>query len=241
MGGIKAVAIVSAFITISFGYDESLSNLFTPSFIAAPAVEAVFQHRFTRGLGEDSYSFLGGAAVNAGVSGKVWENMGLSLDYFTPNDEIDFGASYSVPITGRSIAAYGTIHFFNFKENVSRDRLSNALYAAAITVRLLPARLWFTGNLGYDGYALVLAPSAGLLLRASEILDVTAEYCFAHDESLFSENSFAFGVKFNTWRHQFRVMFSNSLGNGGRNFMGGARDNRLRPGFSIQRLFDFKK
>jgi hypothetical protein len=225
-------------LSMAYGYDESLCNLFAPIFTTAPSLEVTFQHRFTRGFGEPSYTLLGGATVDAGVSGRVWKGLGASFDYFIPNDEIDFGGSYSYSANIHWLAGYGTVHFFNFKDNVSRSRISNAFYAAAVSAQPWNNRLWVTGNIAYDGYNFLLVPSAALLYRVSEKVDMVAEYCFKHDPSRFRMNSFSFGVKYNTWRHQFKLLLSNSVGIGGRNFIAGARDNRPRIGFSIQRLFD---
>jgi hypothetical protein len=231
--------LITGIVLAAYGYDESLGNLFAPSFVSAPAVEVAFQHRFTRGLGEPSYSLLGAATVDVGVSGRAWKGAGVSFDYFIPNDEIDLGGSYSYHVIDRWLAVYGTVHFFNFKDNGSQSHVSNALYAGALTCQPWNKRLWITGNVAYDGFNLLLVPSAGLLYRVTEKFDIVAEYCFKHDPSTYRSNSFSFGVKFNTWRHQFKLLFSNSVGNGGRSFIAGARDNRLRFGFSIQRLFDF--
>lgn len=220
-------------------YDVSLPNLLTPSVVGEPSVEVVFQHRFTRGIGEPSYSLLGGATVNVGVTGNIWNGIGISADFYTLGDELDFGASYSGEVPGNVFTFRADAHVFGFKEERTRSRVASSWFAGAISLHALPERIWLTGNLIYDSYNLLVVPSAGLLLRIVPALELTGEYSFAHDSLLMRRNAFSAGIKFNTWRHQFRLLFSNAGGNGGRLFIVGARDNRVRIGFSIERLFDF--
>jgi hypothetical protein len=56
-----------------------------------------------------------------------------------------------------------------------------------------------------------------------------------------NENTFSFGLKYNTWGHQFKLLFTNSTGIGSRLASAGAIDNKVRVGFSIQRLFRLKE
>jgi hypothetical protein len=236
----RICAFVAVVFTNIFGYEESLPNLLMPSTVSDPSIQVVFQHRFTRGIGEPSPTLLGGATVNTGISADLWKGLGASFDFFTPYDEVDLGGSYSGTAIKRLLSWYGTAHVINFQENLSQTRVTSSFFSAAFMTNPLIDRLWITGNITYDTYNLLVVPSAGTLVRIHPKLDWTMEYCFTHDTSSARRNAFSLGITYNTWRHQFRLLLSNATGIGARHFIAGARDNRLRIGFSIERLFDFK-
>jgi hypothetical protein len=226
--------------TVAFGYEPSLINCIQPADQLSSTIQATVEHRFSQALEDPiATNIFGTASVDMEVAARIWKGLEVSTAYFTDNNEFDLTGRYSQPVMKGLLDVGGELQFFNFDTHII-GRASNDYYLASIAVHPFSDKLYMTVQEGYDGFYLYSAPSASLLVKCTSAFDLIGEYTLGHDKFRgMTQNAWSTGVKLNTWGHQFKFIISNSTAIGSRNAAAGAVDNKIRLGFSIERLFRF--
>ncbi|MGD0565828.1 MAG: DUF5777 family beta-barrel protein [Candidatus Goldiibacteriota bacterium] len=101
-------------------------------------------------------------------------------------------------------------------------------------------RFVITFDGAYDGFGGRFGMGAGISWLVTRHLSLLGEYypvIMKYQSN--SEGSYGFGIKFDTYGHQFMLRLSNSSEIGARDMMLGAPDNNIYAGFDIMRLVAF--
>ncbi len=240
-GVIISAALLLSYAAVS-GYEPSLINCIQPADQLPSTIEATVEHRFSQALEDPiATNIFGTASVDMEVAARVWKGLELSTAYFTDNNELDLTGRYSQPVLKNLLDAGAELQFFNFDTHII-GRASNDYYLAAASLHPFSDRLYLTAQVGYDGFYLYAAPSGSIMVKCTSMFDLIGEYTLGHDRiEGMTKNAWAGGIKLNTWGHQFKFIISNTTAIGSRNAAAGANDNKIRLGFSIERLFRLKE
>ncbi|GEM_PF-4255250 len=194
-------------------------------------IEATVEHRFSQALEDPiATNIFGAASVDMEVAARVWKGLELSTAYFTDNNEFDLTGRYSQPLLKDLLDVGGELQFFYFDTHII-GRVSNDYYQASVAVHPFSDKLYMTVQEGYDGFYFYSAPSGGILVKCTSMVDLIGECTMGHDRFLGdTKNAWSAGVISNTWGHQFKFIISNTTAIGSRNAAARAVDNKIRLG-----------
>jgi hypothetical protein len=239
MDVLRLFVFVAVCASAVFPYEPSLINCAVPSSLEAPSLELTVLHCFGRIIGKpQTNTFFDGANVRIGLRCQAWKGLEASVDYGVIGTEMDVGAGYSYRFIERWLSAGAWAHFFTYE--VPIGRATNVFALASVQSELLKDRLFLNVDASYDNYYIYFGVAAGVLVRIIPMVDLVAEYAPLHDDLAPHEKStaaYSFGVKINTYSHQFKFFVANSQDLGPREMMRGAQSNDLRFGFVLQKHF----
>jgi hypothetical protein len=234
----------------AWGYEASLPNLTVPSGLEAGQLDLLILHRFYGSLLEEPFdTFLGMAlGANVGFGARFLPLPGLQLRflYSTQVREIAAGAGYGRWFPAAHLGLQADARYLNREGPAGR---AGSLFAS-LSAQSEPIlkRLRLSGVVGWDSRLNRLGLGTGLiveLLQGTPALSLVGElYPFfaqsweRHPEELGAASAFAFGLRLDTWGHQFSLLAGNSYESGESRLMAGApAPGGLYLGFNIQRRF----
>jgi hypothetical protein len=187
-----------------------------------------------------------GANVNLGVRYAMLERLELYAAYTRFEKEYRIAASYAYHFPQIYVATQINLEYFNFK--IGQERHQNLFYGLGLQSEPVFNAITATANLGYDGYNEKFGLGFGLDVGFDwefgpiEHVGLIGEYypVLQSEESITGpENSFAGGIRIDTYGHHFMVLVGNSSNIGARRLMLGVPSNDIRLGFNVQRLLQF--
>jgi hypothetical protein len=238
----------------AFGLEQSMLSLKLPSQLDARQAQFFFQHRFY-GKVDSLDTFFGmaeGANAGLGFRIRVFRNFELVASHVFGEErenENSLGIGYAFPVPGLPVRGQIDAEIFSNKryytdpngaflrrKNFTAVRLD--LASKAILNRLTPVV-----NIGYNSERKHAGFGLGLDVTITPKYSLIGEYYprlqKTRDESLLIHDSFAIGLKVQTYGHHFLFHVGNNRGIGTRNLMEGAGVKTLFFGFGIQRLLEF--
>jgi hypothetical protein len=261
------VAVV-IFATTSplFAYDQwSLPNLVAPTAIQAPALEADFHHQFLGHVGgtvgsnnalQRLFGLADMADVAIGLRAVVWQTAQVYVSYDDMqmfNDshyEYAAGAAYAVAVPQLYMHVQGDGQVFSYSSLLTfpEKRRTGTFVQLSLQNDPIFDRARFLVDGGYDFDKKKFGLGLGLDVRVygdfsayGEVFPIVDKT----DRDLFQANMlttpYSIGGKITTPGHQFFVFIGNAEENGARHLMRGTVDKYMRFGFSIKRLWSFKK
>lgn len=229
-------------------YELGMLNLKGPADLESRQGEIRIQHRFSGDVTDDPLDNLFGADLGA--------NVGLGLRYAVSGFElsatrlrnmreyiltIGYGHAFpGVPLRGQT-----DVHFFRYDDfglgMGGVDRESGVFGLLSLQTEPLHNKLTLAVNLGYDGkeeefgagfgFAITILERTGTLQKVSAV----GEY-FPTTNKDYNDQSFAFGLRLQTYDHDFDFVLGNNSNIGARHLMAGAMDRAdVRLGFNIKR------
>jgi hypothetical protein len=260
------VGVLVAAVSPIFAYDQwSLPNLAAPTVIAAPALEADFQHQFwgraggtvgTNNALQRLFGLADGADVAIGVRSVVWRTAQVYVSYdntqlFNASHyEYAAGAAYAVAVPRLFLHMQGDGQVFSYSSLLSypEKRRTGCFVQASLQNDPILGRARFLLDGGYDFDRKKFGLGLGLDVMVYGDFAVYGEVFPVVDKAnrdLFNADKlttpYSIGVKMTTPGHQFFIFIGNAEENGARHLMQGTADKYLRFGFSIKRLWSFNK
>jgi len=242
----KAVILLLIIICSSiFGLERTSFNLKVPSGLDAKQYYMDIIHRM-RG---NNISVGQGANIALGLRYRAWNNIDVNAYWIKDNKEYNIGASYAYYLPKVMLRSQVDVNFFSY-EKPPLSRRQNFFYNLSLQTEPFGKIFVPTVNVAYDGYNQKIGLGAGadfgfnLNIGPVESVNVIGEYFpVLNRDSLVNlnrpKNSFAFGLKFNTYQHQFMFMVHNNWEITSRRLMLGAPNNNLHFGFVMNRFQAF--
>jgi len=247
-------AILAALIFLPLlvcAFEASSFNLKVPSNLDEGQKTVSINHRFYGDISDKPLdNFFGmdaGANVQVNFRMHLPYNSDLSMDYTRKLKEKRIGISKTFIFDEFPINSALDISYHSFKlisqEEESRN---NFVYSVAFQNDPIWERVILTLNLGYDGYFERAVFGLGFAAEIREKLFFIAEYFPVLDRDdasgklaqyIGKEDSFAFGIKLDTYGHHFKFQLSNSTEFGLRRNSLGSPVDYLMFGFNLERRF----
>lgn len=229
------------FASRSLSVDRSIYNLTVPSDLAAKQMQFTVRHRFFGDAFEEPFETFFGMQFGANVGLESRLGLGRGFDfkvgYQFNHKEYIVGVGYNMP-SNLPIIIRADVQYFSYRPTFfEREKGIYGLLSAQANP--LGERIVPSFNLGYDSFLEEIGFGMGLELILSKKWSVIGEYFpLLNSDDSFRKDSFAFGLRLNTYGHQFVLALSNNYEIGSRHLSRGSLDNDLHIGFVIHRLID---
>ncbi|MDA3812631.1 MAG: DUF5777 family beta-barrel protein [Candidatus Cloacimonetes bacterium] len=246
------VAFLVAIVSLQAS-DFSMINLINPTGLKQKQAEIMIRHRFYGDITDAPLdNFLGmdaGANVNLSARYQFYRKADVKISYTRRKSEKILGLAYRIDIEDFPVYGQLGIDYFSYEElSQPETTRHNFLYHFSFQNEELIDRFAATLNTAYDGYNQRLVLGFGLMIKIVDNISLLGEYYPVLDRDSTSEklaqyigdeDAFAFGLKFDTYGHQFIFLLTNTDDVGlRRTSLGTAQDSHLRLGFNIQRRLD---
>jgi len=241
---------IALFSREAMAFEAGQLSLDTPNILKQGEGSFGIRHRFY-GKADDYKKFLGaddGGNMHFLLKYSVIDNLLLSVDHTRDQSAYGVGIEYATKISD-----YGNVGLrlngFSLDDVNFDSRQKSYFVNASYQTPNLFNHLRLTANTGYDNYYKHNTLGVGIdvnmqnnisWLTFTENLSLLAEYYPQIDkvEGVSGEkDSFAIGIKNQTYGHHFELLLSNSTNMDARTMALGARNNDLHFGFNINRKF----
>jgi hypothetical protein len=247
--------IAGFFVLMSLGgasaLEKSMLSLKLPSRLEARQSQFFFQHRFY-GKVDSLDTFFGmseGANAGLGFRVRLFENFEMAVSHVFSDNEYALVAGYAVNLPVLPLRAQVDAEIFTNKkyyflqDGVELKRKRFAAFRLDLASRAILNRLTPVVNLGYDTELERTGLGFGLDAAINEKFSLIGEYYprlkkDGPDDDL-GYDSYAVGLKVQTYGHHFLFHVGNNIQIGTRRLMAGSASRELHFGFGIQRLFEF--
>ncbi len=230
-------------------FENSMLNLSLPSGLETKQAQFFLDHRFLgKALKEKPFdSFFGmdnSAFVRIGFRIPVWEKFELAVSRCNNQKEYTAGAGYTFVFQGNRLKTKLEVQYVTFRlfdVNTLEERRDNALFSQiAMEYPVFSGRCIPVLDVGYDGSTQKTGLGIGINMVVSKTFGLIGEYFPRIEKDLdIPKDSFAFGIKVQTYGHHFLFMLGNNHEIGTRRMMAGAYSNDLYLGITIKRLLEF--
>ncbi|HFU77463.1 DUF5777 family beta-barrel protein [Sulfurovum sp.] len=249
----KKIVLLAAMAFFSEGamaYEAGQLSLDTPNVLKQNEGSFGIRHRFY-GKADDYEKFLGsddGGNMYISLKYAVLDNLVIGVDHTRDQSGYGLGLEYA-----KDFSEYGSagirLNTFSIDDFNFEDRQKSYFINAAYQTPNFLDHIRFTANVGYDKYYQHTTLGLGLdinmkntisWLTFTENMSLLAEYYPQVDkvEGISGDNdSYAFGVKFQTFKHHFEILLTNSSNMDPRTMALGTNSEDLHFGFNINRKF----
>jgi len=250
----KIIIVFCLLITSLFAYDFSMINLIHPSGLKHKQAEIMIRHRFYGDITDEPFSnFLGmdaGANVSLSARYQFIREAETKFSYSRRKSEKTLGLVYRIDIEDFPIYGQVGIDYFSYEE-ISQPETTrqNFFYHLSLQNDEIVDRIVTTLNTAYDAYNQRLVIGFGMHVKIVDNINLLGEYYPVLDRDIADEklsqyigeeDAFAFGLKFDTYGHQFIFLLTNSDDIGLRRVsLGSTENSHLRLGFNIQRRLEW--
>jgi hypothetical protein len=239
-------------LTGAFALEKSMLSLKLPSELEARQVQFFFQHRFYGKINEKPLdTFFGmdeGANAKVGFRIRPIKNFELVVSHVFRDNEYALGAGYAFPLPGLPIRGqvdaelFTNRQYYTVPDGVELKRKQFSAFRLDLVSKAILNRLTPVVNLGYDTELKRTGLGLGLDFAITPKYSLIGEYYprlnkDGRDGLIY--DSFAVGVKIQTYGHHFLFHIGNNTGIGTRKLMAGSAVNDKFFGFGIQRLLEF--
>jgi len=251
---LKIIVVFFLIFTSLLAYDFSMINLMNPSGLKKGEGELMIRHRFYGDITDEPFdNFLGmdaGANVNLSARYKFYRKAEAKISYSRRKSEKVLGLTYRLDIEDFPVFGQVGIDYFSYEEfSQTETTRRNFFYHLSLQNEELLERIVATLNTAYDGYNQRFVLAFGMNVKILDNLSLLGEYYPVLDRDSASEklaqyigveDAFAFGLKFDTYGHQFNFLLANTDDIGLRRCsLGAEKDAHLRLGFNIQRRLEW--
>lgn len=250
MNRLSLIVVPALIAQVLFAFEPDMLNLSVPSQLEKTEMVFRIAHRFYGELTDEPLeTFFGlddGANVSLVLRYALFPRLELSTSYTRLLREYTIGASYAYYVP-RIVKTQLDVQFFDFQPVARGERRQNFFYNALVQTEPIARVIIPAINIGYDGYEERFGFGAGILLGFEvdltllQKVSIIGEYypVIDRDEEIHGAyDSFAAGIKLETYGHHFMLMVGNSFQIGPRRMMLGAGTNDLRFGFNVHRVID---
>jgi hypothetical protein len=250
MKKILAVVGMALLAEGAMAFESGQLSLDTPNVLKQNEGSFGIRHRFY-GEADDYEKFFGsddGGNMYLTLKYALMDNLVVGVDHTKEQSGYGVGLEYSSQLDGFGSAGLRfngfTVDDFNFD-----DRQQSYFVNAAYQTPNFFDHLRLTANVGYDAYYEHNTLGFGVDLNVrnfipwltfTENMSLMGEYypqIDKVDEISGKNDSYAFGVKFQTFAHHFEILLTNSFANDVRGMSLGTDSEELHLGFNINRKF----
>jgi hypothetical protein len=234
-----------------FALEKSMLNLKLPTALEVRQAQFFLQHRF-RGYAvkekplETFFGMESGANVGLGFRTCVLKNLEVIASYTFWEKEYVLGVGYALTSPGAWIKGQIDLQYFTYKRpqfDPFAKHKSFAYFRLDLASKAIGNFVTPVINIGYDTDYRKVGLGVGIDLGLSEKFSLIGEYFPRLWKKDYADrqmvDSFAFGLKVQTWGHHFLFMLGNSTDVGTRRMMHGSNVKDLFLGIGIQRLLEF--
>lgn len=244
------LGLLFLFLTFSaYSLENDLLNLNVPTQMEKNELAFIIRHRFYGDVTDDPIgNHLGidyGANVGLGVRYLIWNKLELKAGYAVGHKEYTLGGSYAVEFNPLYLRSQIDVEYFDYTDFIADEDVRNLFYLLSLQSDLLPNLLSVAVNLGYDEENSKIGMGFGVDIGFNfdfnyiQRIHLIAEYFPLLEEEENLVNSFALGIKAETFGHLFMFSLGNNTEIGTRRAMLGAPSNTLHFGFNIYRFISF--
>ena len=248
-----AFLFVLTSFTSASALEKSMLSLKLPSRLEARQAQFFFQHRFYGRIDKDALdTFFGmsqGANAGLGFRVRLFENFEMAVFHVFLNNEYSLVAGYAVDLPSLPLRAQVDAEIFTdkklifLKDRVDFTRKRFAALRLDLASKPILNRLTPAVNIGYDTEMERTGLGFGLDAAISKKFSLIGEYYprlkkNGPDDDL-RYDSYAVGLKVQTYGHHFLFHVGNNTQIGIRRLMAGSASRDLYFGFGIQRLLEF--
>ena len=250
MKKIGLILCMALFSEGTMAFEAGQLSLDTPNVLKKDEGSFGIRHRFY-GEANDYEKFLGsddGGNMHFILKYAVLDNLVIGVDHTRDQSAYGLGIEYA-----KDLVNYGSVGIrlngFNINDTNFDDRQKSYFLNFAYQTPNFLDHIRFTANAGYDAYYEHNTLGLGIdinmknnisWLTFTENLSVLAEYYPQIDEVegvSAEKDSYAFGIKFQTFAHHFELLLSNSTHMDARTMALGTNSDDLHFGFNINRKF----
>jgi len=234
----------------AMAFEAGQLSLDTPNVLKKSEGSFGIRHRFY-GEANDYENFLGsddGGNMYLSLKYAVLDNLVIGVDHTKDQSAYGFSVEYA-----KGLIDYGSIGInlkgFNIDDTNFDDRQQSYFVNLAYQTPNFLDHVRFTANAGYDAYYEHNTLGLGIdinmknnisWLTFTENLSLLAEYYPQIDEvdGVSGDNdAYAFGIKFQTFKHHFELLLTNSSNMDPRTMALGTNSDDIHFGFNINRKF----
>jgi hypothetical protein len=250
----KTVSVVITILLIAqnlFSIEPGMLNMHVPSHLKNTESVFMIHHRFYGKITEDPLrTFFGmdvGANIGIGLRYALLPRLELKTSYTRYQKEYTIGTSYAHYFPALSLRSQIGLQFFSYELSGIEDRRQNIFFDISLQSERIFKKLIPVVNIGFDAYNERIGFGAGGELDFDTNIgpvkktSILGEYfpVTERDTTITgSHNSFAVGLKLETYGHHFVLLVGNNSQIGTRRLMLGADNNDLFFGFNVHRFFD---
>ena len=230
-------------------FESGQLSMDTPTVLKASEAAFTIRHRFY-GKIDDAENFFGiddGGNVMLQLRYAPIDNMVVEVHHTRDNQEYNLGIGYSIPTEYINLGL--NVNALSNKLALFEERQNSYFANMNFQTPNYFDHLIITANVAYDGYYENTGLGIGVDFNFANFFEslvftdrvaLVAEYYPQVDkvDGINGKNdSFAAGVKFQTYGHHFELLVSNSVAMDARNMMLGTNSEDLHFGFNINRKF----
>jgi len=237
----------------AFALEKSMLSLKLPSELDARQAQFFFQHRFYGKIDEKPLdTFFGmseGANARLGFRVRLVKNVEVVVSHVFRDNEYALAAGYAFSVPGLPVFGQVDAEVFTNKryyfimDGVIQKRKRFAAFRFDLTSNAILKLLTPVVNLGYDTDRKRTGLGLGLDIAITPKYSLIGEYYPRLKKDGYEDgqmfDSFAVGLKVQTYGHHFLFHIGNNTEIGTRKLMAGSTVNDLFFGFGIQRLLEF--
>lgn len=246
------VIIIFILPSMTFAYnDPSGINLIAPTAIKPRQLELRIDHRFYGKINDKPidtfFGMYSGANVGLRLRYSTLPNLDIYGSYIRDNSEAIIGVSYAYFYPNMMFRSQLDVQFFSYKEfnleTLEEIRNSNAFVLLSLQTDPIAKKVMPIVNIGYDGDTKEIGAGVGLHAILFEKLGSIRKIIligeFFPTKLNENNNCYDFGIRLETYGHNFDFIFGNNSNIGTRRLMMGVDKNIPKGiffGFNIKRL-----
>ncbi|MEJ2567368.1 MAG: DUF5777 family beta-barrel protein [candidate division WOR-3 bacterium] len=243
------IGIEFFFISFSaYSLENDLLNLNVPTQMERNELAFIIRHRFYGDVTDDPIgNHLGidyGANTGFSIRYLIWNKLELKGGYTVGHKEYTLGSSYAVEFNSQYLRSQIDVEYFDYTDFIADEDVRNVFYLFSLQGDPLPNLLSLALDLGYDTENSKIGMGFGVDIGFKfdfnyiQRVHFIAEYFPMLESEEGMENSFALGIKAETFGHLFMFSVGNNTEIGTRRVMLGAASNTLHFGFNIYRFIN---
>ncbi len=231
-----------------YSLENDLLNLNVPTQMERNELAFIIRHRFYGDITDDPIgNHLGidyGANVGLSVRYLMWNKLEFKGGYQVGHKEYTLGSSYAVEFDSLYLRSQIDIEYFDYTDFIIDEDVRNLFYLLSIQSDPLPKLISLALNVGYDAENSKIGLGFGIDIGFDfdfnyiQRIHLIAEYFPLLEEEENLLNTFAFGIKAETFGHLFMFSVGNNTEIGSRRSMLGTSSNILHFGFNIYRFIN---
>ncbi len=231
-------------------FESPMLNMTVPSGLDDGQAYLTLDGRFSQSLNGypkgDLFALLDNG-VNFGINFRYMAEFGIEAKagYITNNREQFAGLSYAFYAQKFFFNSQLDVQFFSYKNQTQPEYAQNLFYLLSLqSVPFYEDRITASVDLGYDGYNSHIGLGLGLSYEIINHFRLLAEYYPLLKDSgtspdMGNTGCYSFGVKFDTFGHQFILKAGNSVDVGTRRMLLGVKTQDAYIGLTVMRLIAF--
>jgi hypothetical protein len=233
--------------------DPGGMNLKGPTTLKTGQLEFRIDHRFYGKINEKPtdtfFGLYSGANVGLGLRYLLWSTLEVNTSFIRLENENTLGISYAIIVPAIMLRSQIDAQLFSYKkyniEAKKEERITNGFALLSLQTEPILKAITPTVNVGYDAENKEIGAGVGLsvivLKRMGTVQKVIllGEYYPTKLEN--SDSCYNFGIRLETYGHNFDFIFSNNSNIGVRRIMLGnpkivGVDSGIYFGFNIKRM-----